>query len=76
MKDVNLPWDRGDDIETNFVKAKKLEEDLQKNYVIEWPIRMKITQAEDEIYWSNIFSKEELTAWEEKPRAEKKLVHL
>ena len=29
MKDVNLPWDRDDDIETYFVKAEKLEEDLQ-----------------------------------------------
>ena len=28
MKDVNLPWDRDDDIETYFVKADKLEEYL------------------------------------------------
>ena len=28
MKDVNLPWDRDDDIETYFVKADKLEENL------------------------------------------------
>ena len=34
MKEVNLPWDRDDDIETYFVKAKKLEEDLQENYGI------------------------------------------
>ena len=25
MKDVNIPWDREDDIETYFVKANKLE---------------------------------------------------
>ena len=31
MKDVNLPWDRDDDIETYFFKANKLEEDLQEN---------------------------------------------
>ena len=37
---------------------------------------MKITQAEDEMYRSNIFSKEELMAWEEKPRADKTWVHL
>ena len=43
MKEVNLPWDRNEDIETYFVRAKKLEEDLQKNYGIEWPTRMKIT---------------------------------
>ena len=30
MKDVNLTWDRDDDIETYFIKANKLEEDLQK----------------------------------------------
>ena len=76
MKDVNLPWDRDDDIETYFVKAEKLEEDLQDNYGIEWPTSMKITQAEDEMYRSNMFSKEELMAWEEKPRADKTWVHL
>ena len=37
---------------------------------------MKITQAEDEMYWSNMFSKEELMAWEEKPRDDKTWVHL
>ena len=67
MKDVNLLWDRGDDIETYFVQAKKLEEDLEENYGIEWTTRMKIKQAEDEIYWSKMFSKEELMAWEENP---------
>ena len=30
LKDVNLPWDRDDDINTYFVKADKLEEDLQE----------------------------------------------
>ena len=50
MKDVNLPWDRDDDIETYFVKDDILEEDLQENYGIEWPTSMKITQAEDEMY--------------------------
>ena len=30
MKDINLPWDRDDDIETYCVKANKLEEYLQK----------------------------------------------
>ena len=34
MKDVNIPWDRDDDIETYFVKADNLEEDLQENYGI------------------------------------------
>ena len=47
MKDVNLPWDRDDDIETYFAKTKKLQEDLQESYDIEWPTSMKITQAED-----------------------------
>ena len=63
VKDVNIPWDRGNDIETYFVKADKLEEDIQENYGIKWPIIMKITQSDDEIYWSNMFSKEELMAW-------------
>ena len=67
MEDVNLLWDRGDDIETYFVQANKLEEDLEENYGIEWTTRMKIKQAEDEIYWSKMFSKEELMAWEENP---------
>ena len=31
MKDVNIPWDRDDGIETYFLKANKLEEDLQEN---------------------------------------------
>ena len=35
MKDVNIPWDRDDDIETYFVMADKLDEDLQENYGIE-----------------------------------------
>ena len=56
MKDVNLPWDRDDDIETYFVKANKLKEYLQENYGIEWTTRMKITQADDEMYRSNMFS--------------------
>ena len=47
MKDVNTPWDRDDDIEKYFVKANKLEEDLQENYGIDWPTSMKITQEED-----------------------------
>ena len=71
MKDVNLRWDRDDDIETYFVKAKKLEEDLQENYSIKWPTRMKIMQTEDEMHQSNMFSKEE-----KKPRADKTWVHL
>ena len=37
---------------------------------------MKITQADDDMYQSNMFSKEELMAWEEKPRSEKTWVHL
>ena len=37
---------------------------------------MKIMQADDEMYRSNILSKEELMAWEEKPRADKTWVHL
>ena len=76
MKDVNIPWDRDDDIETYFVKADKLEEYLQDNYGIKWPTSMKITQAEDEMYRSNMFSKEELMTWEEKPMADKTWVHL
>ena len=60
MKDVNIPWDRDDDIETYFVKADKLEEYLQENYGIEWPTSMNITQAEDEMYRSNMFTKDEL----------------
>ena len=75
-KDVKLPWDRDDDIETYFVKADKLEEDVQENYGIEWPTSMKITQAEDEMYRSNMFYNEVLVAWEEKPRADKTWVHL
>ena len=58
MKDVNLPWDGDDNIEKYFVKADKLEEYLQENYGIEWPTSMKITQAEDEMYCSNMFFKE------------------
>ena len=76
MKDVNLPWDRDDNIEKCIVKANKLEEELKENYGIEWPTSMKITQAEDEMYRSNMFSKEELMTWEEKPRADKTWVHL
>ena len=37
---------------------------------------MKITQAEDKMYQSKMFSKEESMAWEEKPRADKMWVHL
>ena len=37
---------------------------------------MKITQAEDEMYRSNMFTKEELMTWEEKPMADKTWVHL
>ena len=68
MKDGNIPGDQDDDIETYFIKADKLEEDPQENYGIEWPTSMKITQAEDKMYRSNMFSKEELMAWEEKSR--------
>ena len=37
---------------------------------------MKITQAENEMYRSNMFTKEELMTWEEKPIANKTGVHL
>ena len=37
---------------------------------------MKIAQAEDEMYRSNTFTKEELMNWEEKPRADNTWVHL
>ena len=43
-----------------FFKADKLEEDLQESYDIEWPTSMKITQAVDEMYRSNMFTKEEM----------------
>ena len=76
MKDLNLPWDRNGDIETYFVKADKLKEDLQDNYGIKWSTSMKITQAEGEMYWSNMFSEEELMAWEGKTNADKMWVHL
>ena len=76
MRDVNISWDRDDDIETYFVKVNKLENYLQDNYGIECPTSMKITQAEDEIYRSNMLTKEELMTWEEKPMANKTWVHL
>ena len=37
---------------------------------------MNITQVEDEMYRSNMFTKEELMNWEEKPMADKTWVHL
>ena len=37
---------------------------------------MKITQADDEMYRSNMFSKDEFMAWEEKPWADKTWAHL
>ena len=37
---------------------------------------MKITQAEDEMYRSNMFTTEELMTWGEKPMADKMWVHL
>ena len=76
MQDVNIPWDRDNDIKTYFFEADKLEEDLQDHYGIEWPTIMKITQAEDEMYRSNMFTKEELITWEEKPMADKTWFHL
>ena len=76
MKDVNIPWECDNDIETYFVKTDKLEKYLQENYGIEWPTSMKITQAEDKMYRSNMFSKEELMTWEEKPMVDKMWVHL
>ena len=48
-----------------------MEEDLQENYGIEWPTSMKITWAEDEMYRSKMFTKEELMTWEEKPMDDK-----
>ena len=76
MKDINLPWDRYDDIETYFVKANKLEENLQDNYGIKCSTGMKIMQTENDMYWSNMLYKEELMAWEEKNNSEKMWVHL
>ena len=37
---------------------------------------MNITQAEDEMYRSNMFTNEELMTWEEKPMADRTWVHL
>ena len=76
MKDVNIPWDCNDGIETYFVKANKMEEYFQENYGIECSPSMKITKAEDEMYRSNMFTKEEISTREEKPMADKTWVHL
>ena len=70
------PLTQDNDIETYFVKANKLEEDLQDNYGIKWPTSMKITQADEEMYMSNMFTKEELLTWEENPMADTTWVHL
>ena len=76
MKDVNLPWDRDKNIETYFFKTNKLEQCLQEKYDIELTTSMEITQEDNEMYRSNMFSKDEFMAWEEKPRADKTWVHL
>ena len=46
-KNVNIPWDQDDDIETYLVKIDKLEEDFQENYGIKCLTGMKITQVKD-----------------------------
>ena len=53
-----------------------MEKYLQENYGIEWLTSMKITQAEDKMYRSNMFTKEDLMTWEETSMAEKTWVHL
>ena len=45
LKEVTVPWDQNDDIQTYFVKLDKLEEELSNEFDIKWPTSMKIMQA-------------------------------
>jgi hypothetical protein len=60
MDIINLEWNQDDGIETYFVKADKLEEELLLDYDIIWPTSMKITQVIDQMYASNVFSEDDM----------------
>ena len=76
MDTINLEWNQDDDIETYFVKADKLEEELLLDYGITWPTSMKITQVIDQMYASNVFSEDDMMDWEDKDDDEKTWIHL
>ena len=76
MDSINLEWNQDDDIETYFVKADKLEEELLLDYGITWPTSMKITQVIDQMYASNVFSEDDMMDWEDKDDDEKTWIHL
>ena len=73
---MNFEWNQDNDIETYFVKADKLEEELLLDYDITWPTSMKITQVIDQMYASNVFSEDNMMDWEDKDDDEKTWIHL
>ena len=76
LQEITLPWSKGEDIKTYFVKLDKLEEKFLLEYGIEWPTSQKIMQAVNKMYDSSLFDAKEMMAWENKPAAEQTWVNL
>ena len=76
LKECELPWEPGEDVNAYFTKLDKLEEELDDEYGIEWPTAMKMMVALGAMYDSNIFDEREMMAWEEEPAADQTWVHM
>ena len=76
MDAINSTWSQDDNIDTYFIKADKLEEELSLDYDITWPTSMKITQVINQMYASNVFSEDDMMDWEDKAENEKTWIHL
>ena len=76
LKECELPWEPGEDVNTYFTKLDKLEEELDDEYGIEWPTSLKMMVALGAMYDSNTFDEREMMAWEEEPPADQTWVHM
>ena len=74
LAETHLPWNLHNDISTFFTQLDKLEIELSE-LDIEWPTRMKTTQAVKQMYESNQFENRDMRDWERTPAADKTSVH-
>ena len=76
LQQVHVRWDTIDNIYTFFTNIKLAAQDLEDNYDIIWPEKMKLIHAVDAMYKSGSFTKAEKVGWENKDEANKTWVHL
>ena len=61
--ETNIPWDLDDVLTTYFVKLDQFEEELKRDYNIEWPTTMKTNRAVNEMSNSDQFESRDMMDW-------------